>query len=176
MHLFPYLLFLSFVYCIILICKYFNLLLVITDSIPSSIGNFCNLQYLNLKYNNLSGSLPDIINGTETSNSKCPLPNLRELYMSDNQLMGKLPNWLGEVKNLMRLSLFYKKLEDPIPTSLRTLQHLEFLDGIRQLSQFKELNVYSNQLSGSLSKQHFWKLSQLEYLDLYNFCLNVSSN
>ena len=50
--------------------------------------------------------------------------------MSDNQLMGKLPNWLGEVKNLMRLSLFYKKLEGPIPTSFRTLQHLEFLDGI----------------------------------------------
>ena len=92
MHLFPYLLFLSFVYCIILICKYFNLLLVITSSIPSSIGNFCNLQYLNLRYNNLNGSLPNIINGTETCNSKSPLPNLRELYLSDIQLMGKLSN------------------------------------------------------------------------------------
>ena len=63
--------------------------------------------------------------------------------------MGKLPNWLGEVKNLMRLSLFYKKLEGPIPTSLRTLQQLEFLDGIGQLSQPKELNVYvTPQFSG----------------------------
>ena len=58
----------------------------------------------------------------------------------------------------MRLSLFYKKLEGPIPTSLRTLQYLDFLDGIGQLSQLKELNVYSNQLSGSLSEKHFWKL------------------
>ena len=92
MHLFPYLLFLSFVYCIILICKYFNLLLVITSSIPSSIGNFCNLQYLNMRYNNLNGRLPNIINGTETCNSKSPLLNLRELYLSDIQLMGKLSN------------------------------------------------------------------------------------
>ena len=90
MHLFPYLLFLSFVYCKILICKYFNLLLVITSSIPSSIGNFCNLQ--NLRYNNLNGRLPNIINGTETCNSKSPLPNLRELHLSDIQLMGKLSN------------------------------------------------------------------------------------
>ena len=92
MHLFPYLLFLSCVYCIILICKYFNLPLVITSSIPSSIGNFCNLQYLNLRYNNLNGNLLNIINVIKTCNSKSPLPNLRELYLSHIQLMGKLSN------------------------------------------------------------------------------------
>ena len=79
-------------------------------------------------------------------------------------------------------------IEGPIPTSLWTLQHLEFLylggnemtgsllDGIGQLSQLKQLSVYSNQLSGTLSEQHFWKLSQLEDLDLGLFHLNVSSN
>ena len=164
--------------------------MVITGSIPSSIGNFCNLQYLDLDLidNNLNGSLPDIINETETCNSKSPLPNLRELDLSGNQLMGKLPNWLGELKNLRRLGLSHNKLEGPIPTSLCTLRRMESLslegneqngslpDCIGELSQLKELSVYSNQLSGTLFEQHFLKLSNLESLDLDNFCLNVSSN
>ena len=138
--------------------------------------------------NNLNGSLPEIINGTETCNSKSPLPNLRGLYLDYNQLMGKLPNWLGELKNLRRLGLSHNKLEGPIPTSLCTLQHMEslFLGGnelneslpncIGQLSQLKELGVYSNQFSVTLSEQHFWKLSNLEFLGLNNIRLNVSSN
>ena len=123
-----------------------------------------------------------------TCNFKSPLPNLRELNLFNNQLMGKFPNWLGELKNLRRLELSDNKLEGPIPTSLCTLQRMEslFLGGnglngslpncIGQLSQLKELGVYSNQLSVTLSKQHFWKLSNLEYLELNNIRLNVSSN
>ncbi|CBI24796.3 unnamed protein product, partial [Vitis vinifera] len=41
--------------------------------------------------------------------------------------MGKLPNWLGELKNLKALDLSNNKFEGPIPASLGTLQHLEFL-------------------------------------------------
>ena len=143
---------------------------------------------MDLSDNNLNGSLPEIINGTKTWNSKSPLPNLRELDLSDNQLMGKLPNWLGELKNLRRLELSNNKLEGPIPTSLCTLQRMESLslgwnelngglpNCIGQLSQLKELSVYSNQLSETLFEEHFLKLSNLESLDLENSRLNVSSN
>ena len=143
---------------------------------------------MDLSNNNLNGSIPDIINGTGTCNSKSPLPNLRELDLSGNQLMGKLPNWLGELKNLRRLSLSHNKLEGPIPTSLCTLRRMEslslegneqngsLLNCIGELSQLKELIVYSNQLSETLFEQHFLKLSNLESLVLYNFRLNVSSN
>ena len=136
----------------------------------------------------MNESLPEIINGTETWNSKSPLPNLRELVLFHNQLMGKLPNWLGELKNLRRLELSNNKLEGPIPTSLCTLQRMESLllswndlngslpNCIGQLSQLKELSVHSNQLSGTLFEQHFLKLSNLESLYLGNFRLNVSSN
>ncbi|WJZ95570.1 hypothetical protein VitviT2T_014332 [Vitis vinifera] len=149
-------------------------------SIPSSIGNFCNLKYLDLSFNLLNGSLPEIIEGLETCSSKSPLPNLTELSLYYNQLMGKLPNWLGELKNLRALYLSSNKFEGPIPTSLWTLQHLEYLylsrnelngslpDSIGQLSQLQGLGVSSNHMSGSLP----YSIGQLSQLQ----CLYVSSN
>ncbi|XP_034695758.1 receptor-like protein EIX2 [Vitis riparia] len=159
-------------------------------SIPSSIGNFCNLKYLDLSDNILNGSLPEIIKGLETCSSKSTLPNLTELYLCCNQLMGKLPNWLGELKNLRALYLSDNKFEGPIPASLGTLQHLEYMylspnelngslpDSVGQLSQLQALDVSSNHMSGSLSEQHFLKLSKLEILWMgsNSFHLNVSPN
>ena len=104
---------------------------------------------MDLSFNNLNGSIPDIINGTETCNSKSPLPNLRELDLSVNQLMGKLPNWLGELKNLRRLGLSDNKLEGPIPTSLCTLLRME------------SLSLGGNELNGSLPNC-IGQLSQLK--------------
>ncbi|XP_034695755.1 receptor-like protein EIX1 [Vitis riparia] len=146
-------------------------------SIPSSIGNFCNLKYLDLGGNYLNGSLPEIIKGLETCSSKSPLPNLTELSLYSNQLMGKLPNWLGELKNLRALYLSSNEFEGPIPASLGTLQHLESLnlglnemngslpDSIGQLSQLEQLDVSSNHLSGSLPDS-IGQLSQLQVLDV----------
>ncbi|KAJ9693389.1 hypothetical protein PVL29_012241 [Vitis rotundifolia] len=145
--------------------------------IPSFFGNFCNLKYLDLSYNYLNGSLPEIIKGIETCSSKSPLPNLTELYLYENQLMGNLPNWLGELKNLRRLNLFSNRLEGPIPASLWTLQHLESLflgmnklngslpDSIGQLSQLQKLDVTWNQLSGSLPDS-IGQLSEWQFLDV----------
>ena len=74
----------------------------------------------------LNGSLPKIIKGIETCSSKSPLPNLTELHLDGNQLMGKLPNWLGELKNLRRLDLSWNELEGHIPASLWTLPNYCF--------------------------------------------------
>ena len=151
--------------------------MLITGPIPSSFGNFCNLKYLDLGGNYLNGSLPEIIKGIETYSSKSPLPNLTELYLDENQLMGKLPNWLGELKNLRSLGLSFNKLEGPIPASLWTLQHLESLslgmnelngslpDSIGQLSKLQWLDVFSNHSSGSLPDS-IGQLSELQVLDV----------
>ena len=49
---------------------------------------------------------------------------------------------------------------------------------IGNLSNLYDLNLQNNQLSGTLTEQHFWKLSNLEYLyiDTNSFRLDVSSN
>ena len=72
-----------------------------------------NLKYLDLSGNYLNGNLPEIIKGSETCSSKSPFLNLRELHLSWNQLMGKLPNWLGELKNLRGLYLSITNLKVP---------------------------------------------------------------
>ncbi|XP_034695753.1 receptor-like protein EIX2 [Vitis riparia] len=108
-------------------------------SIPSFIGNFCNLKYLDLSDNLLNGSLPEIIQGLETCSSKSPLPNLTELYLYNNQLMGKLPNWLGELKNLRVKTLDFSNschLGPSFPAWLQSQKNLQ-------------LNLSHNQLQGN---------------------------
>ncbi|KAJ9693385.1 hypothetical protein PVL29_012238 [Vitis rotundifolia] len=143
------------------------------DKLLVSIGNFCNLKYLDLSLNNLDGSVPEIIKGIGTCNSKSPLPNLRELYLDESQLMGKLPKWLGELQELRELHLSDNKFEGSIPTSLGTLQQLEYMN-----LEGNELNGSLPNSIGQLSQLHFLDLSKLEELDLnFNtFSLNVRSN
>ncbi|KAL6334047.1 hypothetical protein AAG906_001801 [Vitis piasezkii] len=156
----------------------------------NDLRGFCHLRYLDLSSNHLDGNLPEAIKGLENCSSRSPLPDLMELRLNDNQLTGKLPNWLGGLKNLVRLDLSNNKLEGPIPSSLGTLQHLKYmvlggnrLNGslpysIGQLSLLNTLDVSSNHLTGTLSEQHFSKLRKLEDLNLNfnSFRLNVSSD
>ncbi|KAK1402758.1 hypothetical protein POM88_002363 [Heracleum sosnowskyi] len=96
----------------------------INGGIPSSIGKLCNLVDFDLSGNNLTGSLPEKLVGSQSCASKTLLPSLVRLWLSNNKLVGKLPNWLGHIPNLLELSLNYNFLEGPIPDSLGTLKKL----------------------------------------------------
>ncbi|XP_009607039.1 receptor-like protein EIX1 [Nicotiana tomentosiformis] len=170
---------------------HFNLLLNnIEGGIPSTIGGLCKLINFDLSGNNLTGSLPEILEGAEKCDSKRPLPSLMYLKLSINGLVGKIPEWLGQLKNLQQLGLTSNFFEGPIPASLGTLQNLTNLglsgnqltgtlpQSFGQLSELSVLDVSSNLLTGTLTEVHFSNLSKMKILDLSSnsFTLNVNPN
>lgn len=162
----------------------------IEGGIPSTIGRLCNLVTLDVSRNNLTESLPEELDGSGTcAPSETTLPNLKYLLLSNNRIAGKLPEWLGMVKNLTEFSLDFNLLEGNIPDYLGTLQNLTNIglsgnklqgtlpESIGGLSQLSVLDVSSNQLTGILKEAHFGKLRKLKILRLSSnsFTLNVTS-
>ncbi|KAL2461212.1 disease resistance family protein/LRR family protein [Abeliophyllum distichum] len=161
----------------------------VEGGIPSTIGRLCKLVNFDMSGNKLTGSLPEMLEGTEDCFSNSPFPNLVYLKLTSNNLTGRLPAWLGELKNLEELSLVSNLFEGPIPESLGALQNLTDLnlagnklngtlpESIGQLSNLSVLDVSLNSLTGILSQVHFSKLGKLKILSLSSnsFVLNVSS-
>ena len=61
-------------------------------TIPASIGNFCNIKLLDVSFNGLTRSLLEFLKEIQNYNSKGVLPELRELYLYKNQVMGLYKN------------------------------------------------------------------------------------
>lgn len=83
------------------------------------------------------------------------LKNLNRLYLYNNQLTGSIPPELGDLSNLVGLSLVFNQLSGPIPTELGNLTNL------------KRLYLYYNQLTGSIPGE-LGMLTILEELYLNN--------
>ena len=73
----------------------------LSGSIPSSLGNLSNLEYLALPVNQLSGSIPSSLGN---------LSNLEFLALSVNPLSGSIPSSLGNLSNLVNLHLTFNQL------------------------------------------------------------------
>ena len=116
----------------------------LSGSIPSSLGNLSNLEYLSLAVNQLSGSIPSSLGN---------LSNLEYLALAVNPLSGSIPSSLGNLSNLVNLHLTFNQLSGSIPSNLGNLSNLEYLD------------LWENQLSGSIPSS-LGNLSNLEALDL----------
>ncbi|SVC56118.1 uncharacterized protein METZ01_LOCUS308972, partial [marine metagenome] len=83
--------------------------------LPESIGNWTELSYLALQWNNLS-SVPESLG---------LLTGLSSLYISNNQLSG-LPEAIGNLSNLYFFDLGYNQIE-VIPESFCDLGNLSYL-------------------------------------------------
>jgi len=96
----------------------------LTGSLPSELNFLTALEYLSLKSNKLSGSIPNLT----------ALKALKILWLTDNQLSGSIPD-LSELSSLNTIYLENNRLSGGFPILSVSTQHL---------------NLSSNQLSGNI--------------------------
>ncbi|XP_034685273.1 receptor-like protein EIX1 isoform X2 [Vitis riparia] len=133
------------------------------NNMSPSLGyvNFTSLTVLALPGNNFNHEIPNWLFNLSTSH----IP-LNGLDLSNNQLTGQIPEYLGNLSSLTSLSLNRNRLNGPLPSSLGLLSNLE------------DLVIGNNSLEGTISEVHFNKLSKLKYLDMSSTSLifKVKSN
>ncbi|KAL1555657.1 receptor-like protein EIX1 [Salvia divinorum] len=105
---------------------------------------FESLETLDLSYNQLNGSMPDLR----------AFPSLTKLDLRGNNFTGHIPLTIGQLSNLQVLDLSYNSLEGSVPLS------------IGQLSNLQSLYLSYNYLKGSVSESHFSKVDNLKSLDI----------
>jgi len=99
------------------------------------------VSYISLSDNNLIGPVPNL-----------NLPNLKELWLNNNQLSGTIPNF-SHLPNLTGLGLHINQLSGTIPN-------------FSGLPNLQNLNLNDNQLSGEIP--NFSNLPNLTYLRLWS--------
>ncbi|XP_021819906.1 receptor-like protein 2 [Prunus avium] len=161
----------------------FNL---ITGSIPTWLGSLPNLFYMDLSHNLLTGGLPNMLcalpvltskeAGDQVERGYLELPifvmssnannqkykqlsNLPPtIYLGSNNLSGKIPIEIGQLKFIHVLDLSHNNFSGSIPDQISNLTNLERLD----LSH----NHLSGEIPASLKGLHFLSSFSVAYNDL----------
>ncbi|XP_062014553.1 MDIS1-interacting receptor like kinase 2-like [Rosa rugosa] len=116
----------------------------LNGSIPPSIGGLSNLVFLYLRHNQLSGSVPQEIGN---------LKKLTVLKLDTNQLSGHLPQNICRGGSLQNFTVQTNRLTGPIPKSLKMCKSL-----IR-------VRLQDNHLTGNIFEA-FGAYPNLRYIDL----------
>ena len=117
----------------------------LTGEIPPELGNFENLEWLNLSSNDLTGEIPQQLGS---------LSNLTHLGLGGNDLSGEIPPELGGLSSLVWLYLDSNRLSGGIPAALGGLSDLMWL------------HLHSNGISGEIPPE-LGSLAELTYLDFH---------
>ncbi|XP_073120048.1 receptor-like protein EIX1 [Henckelia pumila] len=135
-----------------------------------------NLQYLNLRYNSLSGSIPDFSRFFK----------LKQLLLTRNKINGSIPKGYLSIPLLIDLDLSFNNITGTIPDLgfspfLKTLYlnknmfNGALTESIGGLSEADALFLGSNNLEGVVTESHLFNLSRLKVLDLsFNSLLVVN--
>lgn len=119
----------------------------LTGSIPEAVQQLQSIEIVALGSNKLDGTIPRSISRLSRT--------LRGLYLSDNNIQGRIPTELCTFASLEALFLDSNDLFGPIPSC------------IGQLSKLQQLYLFQNQLTGQIPTT-FGKLQKLTGLGLEN--------
>ncbi|EYU19041.1 hypothetical protein MIMGU_mgv1a001810mg [Erythranthe guttata] len=150
----------------------------LSGEIPPWLGLLTRLEHLSLRNNSFTGSIP-----TSLSN----LTNLRVVGLSayNCQIKGIIPPEIGNLSNLVRLSLMDNELSGNIPPTVNHLQKLQGLylfnnnmrgsipNGLCELHNLVYLFLGRNKFSGQIP-ECLENITSLRYLYLYSNMLNSS--
>lgn len=89
-------------------------------SFISTLTNASNLEELDLYDNNFGGELPESFGNLSTK--------LTGLLVSDNQLSGRIPNWIGNFVNLIDIDMRGNQFTGIIPIEVGKLRSIRILD------------------------------------------------
>ncbi|CAN4124728.1 unnamed protein product [Withania somnifera] len=133
----------------------------LSGEMPPNLGSSVNLRRLVLAGNKLSGEIPDTFGGF-TQLLICifgGLVSLLKLDLSYNNLQGKIPEEISQLKNLTLLDLSNNKLSGGLTKSLQEMTSLE------------ELVLSKNPMGGFLEVLDWHNMRKLTTLDLSNMNL-----
>jgi len=150
----------------------------LSGAVPSELGNLRWLKVLDLSSNNLTGTLPDNMDGED---GDLPLfQRLQVLYLRHNLISGTLPPYLlANATELRYLMLQNNSFSGSIPTQVGMLKKLSDLhmyenaldqqlpDEIGEMTMLQDLRLQDNRIPGTIPDT-IGQLYRLRYLDLYN--------
>lgn len=117
----------------------------LSGELPESLGDFTELERIDMYDNQLTGSLPSSI-------GQCT--RLSQLFLYNNQLSGNLPEEMGNLKELIRIDLYDNQLTGELPEGWGN-------------SRLQYLYIHNNQLTGTIPDT-FANLTNLKALYLTN--------
>ncbi|PWA87651.1 protein kinase family protein with leucine-rich repeat domain-containing protein [Artemisia annua] len=139
-------------------------------SVPKEIGNLSNLEILGMAYNKFRAWEIPVEFGK--------LRNLKNLWMPQSSLIGRIPDSFADFVNLEHLDLSFNSLEGGIPGGLFLLKNLSLLylykNGLSgeipkvvECVELVEIDISMNKLTGSIPED-FGKLERLEVMNLFS--------
>ncbi|KAM3335129.1 hypothetical protein ACQJBY_029508 [Aegilops geniculata] len=132
-------------------------------------SNLPNLQYLSIKSNNFTGSLPNNVGNISSE--------LQVFLARENRLVGGIPTTISNLTDLFVLDLSENQLHSAIPESIMMMTNLEWLDleknnlfgsipsQIATLRNLDHIFLNDNCFSGSIP-ENIGNLTKLEFLSL----------
>ncbi|XP_023742606.1 probably inactive leucine-rich repeat receptor-like protein kinase IMK2 [Lactuca sativa] len=143
----------------------------LTGKIPTSLSKMGDLEKINLSHNHIDGIIPNALanlsklqildlsnNAINGSFPSFPSSNLSVLILDNNRLNGPIPDTIGNLSFLTKLSLSHNNFNGEIPKSVDNLKKLD------------SLNLSYNSLSGAVPSSLSKKFNSSSFVGNLQLC------